>query len=134
MFRTIILSTAVSVAASTAQAQSPNPIRQVLSDFDRIDADRDGDISRAEYRDFQIARWPRIDRNGDGFLTLDDFPRFAAGRARTLLAEIAYLDTNGDGRISRDEFVNGPAPLFRRADLNGDNLLSRAELETAASG
>ena len=133
MFRTILLVTAVSLAAGPALAQSANPIQQVLADFDRIDADGDRFISIAEYRDLQIARWPRIDRNADGYLTLDDFPRFAAGRARRLLAEIADLDADGDGRISRDEFIHGPAPLFRRADQNADGSLTRAELETAAA-
>ena len=133
MFRTILLVTAMSLPAIPALAQSQNPIQQVLADFDRIDANGDGVISPAEYRDFQITRWPRIDRNGDGDLTLDDFPLFAAGRAGKLLAEAAYLDVNGNGRISRDEFIHGPAPLFRRADRNGDGFLTRAELKAADS-
>ena len=133
MFRTILLVTAVSLAAGPALAQSANPIQQVLADFDRIDADGDRFISIAEYRDLQIARWPRIDRNGDDFLTLDDFPRIAAGRARTQLAEIAYLDMDGDGRISRSEFMDGEPPLFRRTDRNSDGALTRTELEAAAA-
>jgi Ca2+-binding EF-hand superfamily protein len=133
MFRTILLVTAVSLAAGPALAQSANPIQQVLVDFDRIDRNGDGVISIVEYRDLQIARWPQLDRNGDGFTTLDDFPRFAAGRAKRLLAEVADLDANGDGRISRDEFIHGPAPLFQRADRNADGSLTRAELETAAA-
>ena len=104
-----------------------------MTDFDRIDTNGDSVISIAEYRDLQIARWPRIDRNGDDFLTLDDFPRIAAGRARTQLAEIAYLDMDGDGRISRSEFMDGEPPLFRRTDRNSDGALTRTELEAAAA-
>ena len=133
MFRTILLVSQMSLAAGPVLAQSAEPFRQVLADFDRIDADGNRVISIAEYRDLQIARWPRIDRNADGYLTLDDFPRFAAGRARTLLAEISDLDTNGDKQISREEFVNGPALLFRRADRNDDWVLTRTELEAAAA-
>lgn len=133
MFRTILLVTAVSFAAGPALAQPAKPIQQVQADFDRIDRNGDGVISIAEYRDLQFARWPQLDRNGDGFLTLDDFPRFAAGRARRLLAEIANVDANGDGRISRDEFIHGPAPLFQRADQNANGSLTRAELEAAAA-
>lgn len=133
MVRFLLLLLAVSLSAGPALAQAQDPIQQVLADFDRIDTDGDRVISIAEYREFQSARWPRIDRNADGFLTLDDFPRFAAGRARRLLAEIADLDADGDGRISRDEFIHGPAPLFRRADQNADGSLTRAELETAAA-
>lgn len=129
MFRTILLTLAF--AAAAALAQSEEPLRQLLADFDQIDANGDGVISSAEYRDIQIARWPRIDRNADGYLSVDDFPRFAAARARRLLAEVTDLDANGDGRISREEFINGPAPLFRRADRNDDGVLIRSEIEAA---
>ena len=125
---------ALPLAAVPVQAGPQDLIRQVLADFDRIDADRDGALSRGEYRDFQVARWPRIDRSGDGALTLDDFPRPAGGRARALLAGIAVLDSNADGRISLHEFADGAAPVLCRADLNGDTLLTRAELGTAATG
>lgn len=105
MFRTILLTLAF--AAAPALAQSEEPLRQLLADFDRID------------------------RNADGYLSVDDFPRFAAARARRLLAEVTDLDANGDGRISREEFINGPAPLFRRADRNDDGVLIRSEIEAA---
>jgi hypothetical protein len=133
LFRTIISALLLSAGAGPAHAQAQDAIQQILVNFNRIDANGDGVISSAEYRTVQVARWPQIDHNGDGFLALDDFPRIAAGRARTQLAEIAYLDADGDRRISQAEFVNGQPPLFRRADLNGDGALVRSELEAAAS-
>lgn len=133
MFRKTLLVAALSLAALPAAAQSQDLLRQLRASFDRIDLDGDGVISRAEYRKLQAARWPQIDRNGDGFLSEDDFPRWAAQRAKTQLAEIARLDENGDGRISQGEFLNGPAPVFMQADRNADGVLSRAELETPAS-
>lgn len=133
MFRTTLLVTSISLAAVPAPAQSWDPILQLLTSFNGIDANGDGVITRAEYRTAQALRWPQLDRSGDGYLTEGDFPHVALGRARTQLAEIADLDTNGDGRISRDEFLTGPAPLFRRADLNADDVLTRSEVEAAAS-
>ena len=133
MFRTTLLMTALAFATSPSLAQSQDPTQQILANFDRIDSNGDGVISRAEYRAVQAARWPQIDRNGDGYLAEDDFPRIAAQRARTQLGHVAYLDTDGDGRISRTEFLDGPAPVFRRADRNGDGVLTRSELEGAAS-
>lgn len=133
MFRTVITALVLSAATCPALAQqAQDPIQHLLASFDRVDADGDGAISRAEYRSVQAARWPQIDRNGDGYLTEDDFPRAAARRARMQLAEIAYLDTDGDGRISQNEFVDGQPPLFRRADQNGDGALTRSEVQAAA--
>ncbi|MEL6781476.1 MAG: EF-hand domain-containing protein [Pseudomonadota bacterium] len=131
MFKILISALLLSAATGPAIAQSQDPIRQVLANFERIDIDGDGAISRAEHRNVQVARWPQIDRNGDGYLSEEDFPRFAARRVRTQLAQIAYLDVNSDGRISQDEFVNGPAPLFQHADQNGDGAVTRSEVEAA---
>ena len=133
MFRTMIAALVLCAGAGPVIAQSPDQIQQLLANFGKVDVNGDGALSRDEYRNVQAAQWPQVDRNSDGFLTLDDFPRIAAGRARTQLAEIAYLDANGDGRISQSEFVDGEAPLFRRADGNGDGMLTRSEIEAAAN-
>lgn len=131
MLRSLLTALALTAGALAAFAQSHDPIRQILANFDRIDADRDGVISRDEFRDVQAVRWTQIDRNRDGFLSEDDFPRAAAGRARTHLAGIAHLDENGDGRISQGEFVDAALPMFRCADRSGDGTLSRSDLEVA---
>ncbi len=133
MFRTTLLVAAFSVSAWPAPAQSQDAIQQLLANFDRIDVNGDGVISRAEFQMVRAERWMQIDRNGDGYLSEDDFPRWAARRARTQLAEIAFLDGNDDGRTSKDEFLNGPAPLFTWADLDSDGALTRSELEVRAS-
>lgn len=127
MFRKTMLVAAVSCVAVPAQSQGP--IRHMLANFDRIDANRDGVISRAEVRAVQALRWTQIDRNGDGYLSEGDFPPAAAGRARAHLAGIAHLDENGDGRISQGEFLNGPETVFTQADRNSDGVLTRFELD-----
>jgi len=133
MFRTTLIVTVFSVTAFPALAQSQDPIKHILTNFDRIDVNGDGVISRAEFRKVRAERWTQIDRNGDGYLSEDDFPRWAARRARTRLAEIADLDENHDGRISKDEFLSEPTPLFTQADRNSDGILTRSELEVRAS-
>lgn len=133
MFRTTLLVTVLSLVAGPARAPSPDWVRHVLANFDRIDANGDGLISRAEFRDVQAARWRQIDRNGDGNLGTDDFPSGSVRRARARLAEIAYLDENDDGRISEGEFLNAPALVFAQADRNADGVLTPSEIGLPAS-
>lgn len=132
MLRIPLLFISLSVATVPTLAQSQDPIRLLLANWDRIDANGDGVISRAEFRNVQAARWTQIDRNNDGFLTEADFPHRAERRVTAHLRQIADLDTNGDGRIGRDEFVNGNAQAFTRVDGNADGVLTRSELEAAA--
>ncbi|WP_395443874.1 EF-hand domain-containing protein [Caulobacter sp. UC70_42] len=77
------------------------------------------------------AQFERLDRNGDGVVTLSEFPRLAKSsrpKAKALKAVITHADQDGDGRVTRPEFVDGPAPLFDRADRDHDGRLSRDEV------
>jgi len=133
MRRTTLLVTVLSLAVSPALARPQDWLRHVQANFDRVDVNGDDVISRAEFRNLKVARWPQIDRNGDGYLSEEDFPYVAARRARAKLAEIDELDANEDGRISQDEFLDGPNPLFDQADLNSDGVLTRSEVDGSAS-
>ena len=73
----------------------------------------------------------RLDRNGDGYFDKDDMSGRLAGRQKTQerLAElVTQLDRDGDGRVSKAEFVDGPTPLFDRADTDHNGELSKEEV------
>lgn len=123
------LGTALLLAAVPALAQSWDPSQQLPSNFDCIDAI----TTRPEYRTAQACRWPQLHCNGDGCQTEDDFPRIAVKRAKTQLEETTGPDSNDDDRISRDKFLIGLVPLFRRADLKADDVLTRSKVDVAAS-
>ncbi len=89
---------------------SPPPLPPILSIFG---TERPGIISAAA-----IARAPellrKLDKNGDGKLTLDEYlPGFAAAgnTAPPMPPIVTALDTNGDGIIDAQEIANASAAL-----------------------
>jgi Ca2+-binding EF-hand superfamily protein len=103
--------------------------------FPNLDANRDGVISRAEWRgnanSFRVRDW-----NGDGVLSGDEVrmganPPAASLEARdysmTVDDRFDYLDANNDGSVSENEW-DGTLDTFDRLDRSRDGRLTRAEL------
>jgi len=87
------------------------------SRFARADTDRNGVLSRAEVERAlpgYAARFNDIDRNRDGSLSPDELRAWQAGRKSA--------DRKGEG---------GFGEHFRRADADGDGVLSRSEADKA---
>jgi Ca2+-binding EF-hand superfamily protein len=95
-----------------------------------LDKDGDGKISQDEFTGPK-PRFARLDVDGNGFLTLEEFLKApeppAAPDAAPRPPRLRLLDKDGDGRVSRQEF-NGPARLFERLDANKDGYLSIDDL------
>jgi len=84
----------------------------VLQYFDQIDADRNGQLNRAE-----ITAW--VDNAREQM-------------RQQFLAKFRAADANGDGQLSRDEARGGMPQLYEHfefVDAGGDGLVSLAELE-----
>jgi len=102
--------------------------------FDAADTNRDGAVTRDEYRAARAHAFARLDRNGDGYLDHRDSAgrRPAGRRAGERIGELREeLDANRDGRISKHEFVNGALPGFDRLDTDGNGELDADEIATA---
>lgn len=80
------------------------------------------------------AMFQRLDKNHDGVISKDEWPRAAEGFTR--------LDANSDGVLSQDELLRAATPRqamrqqrinrqiqrqVRRMDTNGDRTISREE-------
>lgn len=121
----------LAIATPVAAAQSGDGA--LLDRMVAADTNSDGVITRPEMMASRAQNFVRLDRNRDSGLTDSDIPSFmrASAIARQFSALKAEFDVNRDGVVSREEFVNGPTPVFDRADTNRDKRLTRAEIDAA---
>ena len=71
--------------------------------FKALDADHNGQLSAAEFSkawetaktQMKTAAFKKLDKNGDGMLTKDEFPPY--------VAKMSAMDANGDGTVTHDE-------------------------------
>jgi Ca2+-binding EF-hand superfamily protein len=123
----VTLNTGCMMAARAVTQRQPDPTKI----FDAADTNGDGVITREEFHAARERAFTRLDRNGDGYIDKDDLSSRLAGRSKAqerLSQLVAQLDKDGDGRVSKAEFVDGPTPLFDRADTDHNGELSRDEV------
>jgi len=155
-----IVACAVMTIAATAWAQQqrrksapprqPDPeatARRVKAFWKNADANKDSVVDLKEYLAFHKKQFARMDANGDGKLTPQEFaaPRREGARAKRPAQDrtgqgqgikkiFANADANGDGKISRDEAPTQIAGRFDKIDSNGDGFLTPEEIQQAMRG
>lgn len=82
--------------------------------------------SRLDWGGQQERRFNQLDRNADGKLTDDEFPRVDT--------RLVNADANGDGEITKGEFSERAMDRFDRMDLNRDGTVTSEEQETSRNG
>jgi Ca2+-binding EF-hand superfamily protein len=91
--------------------------------FDEWDKNKDGRIEQNEWQGNK-ALFERIDLDRDAAITREEVQRYKKRVEGDDFVD--RFDLNGDGRVTLEEF-GGPPEAFRRADKNGDGVVTRAD-------
>lgn len=113
--------------------------REIESDlFKRLDADRDGSVSReeAQAESSLVAGWSQYDRNSDDRLDAQEFSRFEASNTSSAAAEDPELGqagrTEADMPATRHQEQAVRDDLIEQLDKDGDGGVSQQEAQDEA--
>ena len=128
----IFLATALSVVCSIAFAAPTDAPSSARPGASALDKNADGFVSRDEASTHpRLAEsFDRIDANKDGQLSLDELRAARRSGHHGHHGHHGRLDANNDGSISRDEAKTAPrlAQNFDAMDANKDGVLTRDEM------
>ena len=105
--------------------------------LDRLDADKDGKITAAEYTAGAKTSFDKLDANADGKVTAAEMdaayttskPGVGAAKVPSSAEKIKSLDTDGDGALSSVEHEAGSRTMFDQLDANKDGSLTAEEIK-----
>lgn len=131
----VILATAGALAATTVVAKPGCGGMGPKMQFEELDTDGNGEISKAEMEAHKAARFASSDSNGDGKLSAEELVAQAQKRAAKRVEKmIRHLDKDGDGMVSQEEMANRGGRhgnMFARVDGDGNGAISKEEFEQA---
>jgi Ca2+-binding EF-hand superfamily protein len=124
----LLVGAAVMLGTMTANAADPQPADQPVDTakamLDRMDRNVDGKISFEEYRNTMIRRFGARDRNDDGLLEGDEFPK----------EWLAGADVQGaTGKVTWEQFAAELQLVFDQFDVDKDGQLDAAEIAAFAA-
>ncbi len=125
----VVCGDAFAQTAISPPAEAPREDSRLPRLFSRLDADKDGNISKSEFIEAQMARFKRLDVDGDGAVSKEEWgARRANANPERVQRAFERFDRNGDGKISAEEWASAGERVFVRADRDRDGFLSENEV------
>lgn len=123
---------AVAATATAAQAadRSERRAENAGKRFERLDADKSGDVTFEEFAAAMNTRVTGADADNDGKITVAEL----AGRIERMRAErmarriIERMDADGDGALTVDEVSARQKKMFAMLDRNDDGKVVKDEM------
>ena len=125
----LLLLALLPAGAALAQATTPREAQ-----FARMDADGDGRVTLDEYRDAAKAAFDALDADHNYGVDAAELEAAQPQRDGELSAaqRIALVDGNDDGVLTADENRVAVEADFERIDANGDDALDLSEVKSGA--
>ena len=109
--------------------------------FERMDTDRNGQVTRAEFDQARASRFSQADADRNGRLTGQELRALAPGGAtrstgspsREQRDGLRAIDQNGDRAIDAAEFAALGGRMFGSADANRDGVITASEAQALAA-
>ena len=121
---------------STAIAQTPRGLKMLgMSDFEDLDINNDGKVSKEEIRERREIAVQSMDLNGDKKSSAEELMQQHTKRAQLSVNRmIKELDSNGDGSLSfaelkKSRHLRNLGRMFDRLDNDNDGYISKDEVQ-----
>ena len=130
--------TALILSCSLALFALPSAFagKDAAKDFEKMDANHDGKITRAEHAAGAKQMFTQCDANHDGVVTATEMDAALAAQGekpdkndKSSAEKIQVIDQNGDGKLTAAEHEAGTEKMFAMMDKDGDGSLSKAECD-----
>ena len=145
---TLALVAAAPLSAQATGAPQSLPRDKVVAnaeaEFARVDANKDGKMSRLEIENFQRAgltaratarnkaMFAELDADKNGSISAAEFAK-ATPVPRADATDVLRIDTDKDGQISLAEHRTATLATFTQVDTNKDGILTAAEVQALAT-